>query len=292
MADAKVKKPLKAVYVVKEKLEKNVYETKGMATLVWFEKGKRLVTWSGAIKANGRNGTLIAERFSRHHIGDYQLTVSIFRVYGNFTFLKIDGHSNKTKTSNGKDKMPTYLNFEVPKDVASNFEASSFVGSDDFKLSFKYKTNTGNHEVEEVKDFDLLSVIGAPFISECDGGKYSVVGLVGLTEEKNICPYFVKRDLFGTATGGETSCSKEVPSVPQSANCIVPCKKGTATGGETSCSKEVPSVPQSANCIVPCKKDPGDPACKDGPTINQNKHNQEQGKECYCSMFSLISKRK
>lgn len=195
MANAKIKNPLKAIYVVKAKIEQNVYETKGMATVVEFQEATRLVTWSGAIKANGMNpgGTLIAERFSRKHIGAYRLVVSIFRDCGNFTFLKID--DNEAESSNGKDNTPMHLNFEVPGNEASSVQASSFFGCNDFKLAFKYNTITRKHDVEKVKEIDVVekgSVIGAPIIND----QFSVVGIVGLTEQKKICPYFIKPDLF------------------------------------------------------------------------------------------------
>lgn len=125
--------------------------------------------------------------------------------FGPFSFLSIDPQSSPGLEMNPQ---PTCLDFQVPKqNLESEFEAYTFLGSKKLKLKFVYQRGTGKYilSTKEKKQLELSLVLGAPIIIENEdvlkkhlSSRWSVVGVIGLNEERELCPYFVTTDLFGS----------------------------------------------------------------------------------------------
>ena len=134
--------------------------------------------------------------------------------FGPFSFLSLDPQSSPGLKMNPQ---PTCLDFQVPKqDLESKFEAYTFVGSKKLKLTFEYQRSTGKYILSRKekkagvvfhpwrREPELSFVLGAPIVIENEdvlnkhlSSRWSVVGVIGLNEERELCPYFVTADLFG-----------------------------------------------------------------------------------------------
>lgn len=187
--------PSKAMFLVKEEFQNNVLKSRGIACAVYFEKRIFLLTSSSAVESTDKQKKLIAERLSRRHFGDYRLHVSVLRQLGNFTLLKIDKeYKNKTRQVGGSWLIS--LNLEIP---SSERKASAVpcCGTEEFELNVQWDGNSANVQVNTTKSVDWTSILGVPMIIENkqsnrrQSGRFSVVGVVGLTSEGNLCAYFL-----------------------------------------------------------------------------------------------------
>lgn len=190
--------PFKSLFLISENVQNNLLKRRGIACAVYFEGQLFLLTSSSAISSKGNPKKLIAERFSRKHFGDYRLEVSLFRKLGSFTLLKIDkGNENGEKGS----AWVSGLNPESPS-AERKRSASPFCGTQRFKLELKCHGNNTNIEVISGKAA-LTSILGAPIIAENKHtktkhrGRFSVIGVVGLTSEKKLCPCYLDENSLG-----------------------------------------------------------------------------------------------
>ncbi|XP_044183691.1 uncharacterized protein LOC122964238 isoform X2 [Acropora millepora] len=183
--------PAKASFNVGEEVQNNILKRRGIACSVFFEGEQVLLTSSSAVGATDNQKKLIAERFSSSH--NHRLDVSFYRQLGNFTFLKIDKEYNDDTT--GRNWLIS-LNLEAPSDEIKEL-AKPFGGKSQFKLQFKCVGKNTTIEVISEGKVDRTSIIGAPIIIEKrqmkkkHSGRFSVVGVVGLTSEETLCPYYL-----------------------------------------------------------------------------------------------------
>ncbi|XP_015749784.1 PREDICTED: uncharacterized protein LOC107329625 [Acropora digitifera] len=200
-------KPFSAVYAVKKEVQTGICQYGGMACLVMIKVGKskamNLVTSSDVIadlKADKKPTEMHPFLMKK----DCHLVVeSPVNKFGPFSFLSIDPQSSPGLEMNPQ---PTCLDFQVPKqNLESEFEAYTFHGSKKLKLKFVYQRGTGKYilSTKEKKQLELSLVLGAPIIIENEdvlkkhlSSRWSVVGVIGLNEERELCPYFVTTDLF------------------------------------------------------------------------------------------------
>ena len=179
----------KYIYFVSEEFQNYVFERRGIACSVSFEGETFLLTSSSAVEATDYGKKLIAERFSSKHFGDYRLEVSFFRQIGNFTFLKIDKEHEFGKR--GKSWVIS-LNLESPSPEIKEL-AKPFCRKREVELQLKCDGNSTTVEVIGEKRVDEASIVGSPIIVEKkqmrkkQSGRFSVVGVVGLTSEEKLC---------------------------------------------------------------------------------------------------------
>ena len=184
--------PSKATYFVSEVVQNNVLKRRGIACAVFYKDAIFLVTSSCAVEETDNEKKLIAERFSSRHFGDYRLEVSFSRQLGNFTFLKIDKEYNVGTI--GRSWL-ICLNLESPT-YEMKESAKPFYGGSQFKLQFKCVGRSTTIEVISEKRVERTSIIGAPIIIEKKlmnrkhSGRFSVIGVVGLTSEEKLCPCY------------------------------------------------------------------------------------------------------
>ena len=184
--------PAKATFYVGEEVQDNVLKPRGVACSVFSEGAIFLLTSSSAVGEADNQKKLIAERFSSSHFGDHRLDVSFSRQLGNFTFLKIDKEYNVGTI--GKSWL-ICLNLESPT-YEMKESAKPFCGGSHFKLQFKCVGRSTTIEVISEKRVERTSIIGAPIIiekklmSRKHSGRFSVIGVVGLTCEEKLCPCY------------------------------------------------------------------------------------------------------
>ena len=136
--------------------------------------------------------------------GCHLVVKSSVNKFGPFSFLSMNPQSSPELEIK---RERTCLDFQVPKqNLESEFEAYTFVGSETLKLKFAYQRGTGKYSLStKRKDrLELPFVLGAPIIIEnkdvtCKrlSRRWPVVGVIGLNEEWELCPYFVTADIFG-----------------------------------------------------------------------------------------------
>ena len=136
--------------------------------------------------------------------GCHLVANSTVNKFGPFSFLAINLESSPGLKTNPE---LTILNFQVPKqNLESEFEAYTFVGSETLKLKFVHQRGTGKFilSTKQKDRLELPSVLGAPIITENKAvrdkhlsSRWVVVGVMGLNEEFELCPYFVTADIFG-----------------------------------------------------------------------------------------------
>lgn len=131
-----------------------------------------------------------------------QLEINSTVKFGPFSFLSFDRSGLKGNTS------LTCLNFQVLKqNLESEFEAYTLVGPKKLlKVKFEYQRVTGKY-ILSAKKKDRLEqsfVLGAAIIikskdvtDKYSSSRWPVVGVMGLDEEGEFCPYFVTADIFG-----------------------------------------------------------------------------------------------
>ncbi|XP_044167066.1 uncharacterized protein LOC122951092 [Acropora millepora] len=184
--------PAKGTFYVGEEVQDNVLKPRGIACSVFYEGEIRLLTSSSAVEATDNQKKLIAERFSSRHFGDHRLDVSFYRQLGNFTFLKIDKEYNDGTI--GRSWL-ICLNLESPTSEVKE-SAKPFCGKSQFELKFGSDGSSTTIEVISKKRVETTSIIGAPIIIEKrqmkkkHSGRFSVIGVVGLTSEEKLCPCY------------------------------------------------------------------------------------------------------
>ena len=155
------------------------------------KKGYLLLTSSSAIKDEDKKENLIFKRFSRKHFGRYTVKVSFHKEFGEFTFLKIKG----TPQANGGNWSIDPLNLKLPS--SENLKVlTSPCATENFKFKFECDGESGTIEVITKKPIEETSIVGAPIIIE-QSGQFSVIGVVGLTSEKQLCPCYLNADILG-----------------------------------------------------------------------------------------------
>ena len=202
--------PFKAVYGVRKKKIQGIYQTKGMACSVYVKKDDKevahFVTWSGLTKHWNKPAQM--NRFSSEHVGKYSATVdwnSTVATFGHFSFLPA---SSIFRSLPPKKVFVIAFKPVQKQQLTSDFEAYCFVGPQKRKLKLEFQTDTKTHKLvtsdEDSQKLEWSSVLGAPIIVKNEktsahksGARWSVVGVVGLGREGELCPHFVTKKIFG-----------------------------------------------------------------------------------------------
>ncbi|XP_068689896.1 uncharacterized protein [Montipora foliosa] len=209
--------PYKALYGVRKEKRQGIYQTEGMACSVLVkikDHGEVVcfVTWSGVTK--DFNKPTQVNRFSSH-FGKYSLQVdsnSTVATFGRFSFLPVGPIINSTSNapSSKRNDSLVVLAFKAPEkeELTSDLEAYCFVGSEKLLLKLEFQEDTKLHKPvtfsgEDRQKLEWSSVLGAPIIvknkrskSSSNIGVWSVVGILGLSQEQELCPYFVTNEIF------------------------------------------------------------------------------------------------
>ncbi|XP_044172449.1 uncharacterized protein LOC122956822 [Acropora millepora] len=140
------------------------------------------------------------------------------KEWGPFSFLKMD----TTKLGDKANHELACLDFkEIPDEKReSDFEAYTFDSSEKpLKLKVKYQKSEKKHELLNVTKnglkLDEPFVLGAPIIMEIKSVKskylssrWSLVGVIGLNDKSEPCPYFVYANMFDSKpVQSEGECS-------------------------------------------------------------------------------------
>ncbi|XP_015762350.1 PREDICTED: uncharacterized protein LOC107341454 isoform X4 [Acropora digitifera] len=181
-------KALKATFLVKEEVQDGVFKPRGIACAVYFKEHIFLLTSSAVVKATDDRKKHIAERFSRKHFGDYRLDVSILGQLGDFTFLRIvKEHPTEMGTA-----WIISLNLELPS-LERKALGRPLSGTGEFQLQVQWVGKSTNIQVITTKSIEWTSILGVPIIIENmqsnkrQSGRFSVIGVVGLTSEEKLC---------------------------------------------------------------------------------------------------------
>ena len=87
------------------------------------------------------------------------------------------------------------LDLKLPS--SENLKAlTSPCATEKFKFKFKCDGESGTIEVITKKPIEETSIVGAPIIIE-QSGKFFVIGVMGLTSEKQLCPCYLNADILG-----------------------------------------------------------------------------------------------
>ena len=195
---SKVKDWHKAIFAVREIFQEHVYQTRGMACAVDVGSSVRLVTWRGVVDNADCRKNGVMDRFSTKSSTDvsrYRLQKSKVTTCGSFSFLSVNMIVNF--------EFPI-LRCEVPENEikASDFTAYSFSGKNTIELKFRYNKTKKEHELittgDEWKErvTEKTSLLGSPIVV-CDKHQdRAVVGVVGVSDDGKIVPFFMtKKDL-------------------------------------------------------------------------------------------------
>lgn len=206
----KPRDPLKAIFAVREVFHEHVYQTRGMACAVNVRGSVRLVTWRGVIDSAAYNN-VVMDRFSKTFFRDvtrYRLQKSTVTTSGNFSFLSVNYSENFT-----------ILQYKVPGNevIASELTAYSFSGEETIELKFRYDKIKKEHELITTGDewkkriTEKSSLLGSPVmvIDEKKRQARAVVGVVGVSDDGKIVPFFITEKEFGEYN----SCSDFYSSV-------------------------------------------------------------------------------
>lgn len=208
----KPRDPLKAIFAVREVFHEHVYQTRGMACAVNVGGSVRLVTWRGVIDSAACNN-VVMDRFSKTFFKDvtrYRLQKSTVTTCGSFSFLSVS-YSENFKFN--------ILRYKVPGNEikASDLTAYSFSGEETIELKFRYDKIKKGHELITTGDewkkrvTEKLSLLGSPImvIDENKRQARAVVGVVGVSDDGKIVPFFITEKEFGEYN----SCSDFYSSV-------------------------------------------------------------------------------
>ena len=148
-----------------------------------------LLTSSSAIKEEDKKKTLIFTRFSRNHFGRYTVQASFCKEIGEFAFLKI----TNTLKDNGETWTIDPLNLKLPS--SENLKAlTSPCATEKFEFKFNCDGESGTIKLPKTKRIEETSIVGAPIIIK-QSGKFSVIGVVGLRNDKQLCPYYLDENV-------------------------------------------------------------------------------------------------
>ncbi|XP_044170879.1 uncharacterized protein LOC114963804 isoform X2 [Acropora millepora] len=191
--------PVKATFIVKEVFEKSGFILRGIACAVRF-KGSRpfLLTSSAVVEETDNRKKLIAERFSKKHT--YLLDVSVLRQFGNVTFLWIMKEHQRAKGTS----WIIALNLEIPsseRKALGRLLPETCPGAGNCRLQVQFD---GSTQVIPAKSIDRASILGVPIIIENtqsykkQSGRFSVIGVVGLTTEEKFCVCYLDHENTGS----------------------------------------------------------------------------------------------
>ena len=200
-----------------------IHQHEGMASCVMVDNpGQMLFVTSSDVLAKFKDHEPIEMHPSREEEkkGGQVVVCSVVKEFGAFSFLKMDrsklGHAGSTHEY-------ARLDFkEIPEEkYESLFDAYTFDGSENL-LQLEYQKIKKEHKLLKIKKgkFELANtkkgklqmdrpfVLGAPIIVENTNVKsmhssrhWSVVGVMGLNDKSELCPYFVYANIFGEFTG-------------------------------------------------------------------------------------------
>ena len=183
--------PLKALCFLSEGEQNKQFKRRCIACAVDVKGEYLLLTSSSAIKDKDKKENLIFKRFSRKHFGRYTVKVLFLKEFGEFTFLKI----KDTSKDNGGSWDIHPLNLKLPS--SGNLEVlTSPCATEKFKFMFKSDGESGTIKPISKKPIEETSIVGAPIIIE-QSGQFSVIGVVGLTSEKQLCPCYLNENILG-----------------------------------------------------------------------------------------------
>ena len=185
------KDSVKALCFLSEGKQNRQFKRKSIACAVNVNEEYLLLTSSSAIKGEDKKENLIFKRFSRKHFGRYTVEVLFLKEFGEFTFLKI----KDTPKANGGNWAVNPLNLKLPS--SENLKAlTSPCATEKFKFNFKCDGESGRIELIGENPIEETSIVGAPIIIE-ESGRFSVIGVVGLINEKQLCPYYLNENILG-----------------------------------------------------------------------------------------------
>ena len=150
-----------------------------------------LLTSSSAIKDEDNQEKLILKRYSRKHFGRYTVEVLFFGEFGEFTFLEI----KDTPKDNGKKWNICPLNLKLLSSESLKVLTSP-CALEEFKFKFKCDGNRWKIELINKKPIEETSILGAPIIIK-QNGQFSVIGVVGWTSERKLCPCYFNKNILG-----------------------------------------------------------------------------------------------
>lgn len=183
--------PLKALCFLREDERNCGSKRRCIASAVDVNGKYFLLTSSHAIKDEDKQKKLILKRYSRKHFGRYTVEVLFFGEFGEFTLLEI----KDTPKDNGKTWDICPLNLKLP-----SFESLKVLTSpcalEDFKFKFACDGNGRKIELIPKKRIEETSILGAPIITE-ENGRFFVIGVVGWTSERKLCPCFFSKNILG-----------------------------------------------------------------------------------------------
>ena len=183
--------PLKALCFLSEGERNGQFKRKCIACAVDVNEEYLLLTSSSAIKGEDKKENLIFTRFSRKHFGRYTVKAVYLKEFGEFTFLKI----KDTPKDNGGNWDICPLELKLPS--SENLKAlTSPCATEKFKFNFKCNGESRTIKAISKKPIEETSIVGAPIITE-QSGLFSVIGVVGLINEKQLCPCYLNENILG-----------------------------------------------------------------------------------------------
>ena len=182
------------------------YQPRGMACCVMLKVGGEQVVYfvtSSDLETDKKQAHLFP--CSAQTTEGCQLVVDSTDKFWPFSFLSFDRRSSPGLKGNPS---LTCLDFQVPKqNLESEFEAYTLVGTNRLlKVKFEYQRVTGKYIFSAKKKAhqEQPFVLGAPIIiknkevtKKQSSSRWPVVGVMGLDEKQEFCPYFVTADIFG-----------------------------------------------------------------------------------------------
>ena len=142
-------------------------------------------------RSEDKKKNLIFKRFSRRHFGRYAVEACFFKEFGEFTLLKIA----RTPQENSDDWDIRPLSLKLPS--SENLKVlTSPCATEKFKFEFKCDGERGTIELNSRRPIEETSIVGAPIIIE-QSGRFSVIGVLGLTSEKQLCPCYLNKSILG-----------------------------------------------------------------------------------------------
>ena len=183
--------PFKVLCFLSEGKQNKRFKRRCMASAVVVNGQYLLLTSSSAIKDEDKKKNLILKRFSRRHFGRYAVEACFFKEFGEFTLLKIA----RTPQENSDDWDIRPLSLKLPS--SENLKVlTSPCATEKFKFEFKCDGERGTIELNSRRPIEETSIVGAPIIIE-QSGRFSVIGVVGLTSEKQLCPCYLNKSVLG-----------------------------------------------------------------------------------------------
>ena len=193
----------KAIYLIRENFEDNVCK-RGIASAVLFHDEVFLLTSSSVVK-EVKAKKLIAQRFSRLKLGDYQAEVSIYTTIDKFTFLKIYKECEFSDVDKGWSTSHRNFNVSAPSSETKALAKSPFCESLRQKVKpVAFECNGDNTIIEVIPEtpIERPSILGAPIFPETKttqtrkSDKF-VIGVVGLSSEEKLCSCYLNDSVLG-----------------------------------------------------------------------------------------------